>query len=67
LGSPDAKKKLSIERVRRIREYLEDYGIERERVEIVGYGGSKPVAPNNIEENRAKNRRVEIRILEVDT
>ncbi|MCG8307243.1 MAG: OmpA family protein [Cytophagales bacterium] len=65
LGSQKAKQNLSFQRVEQIKKYLTEFGIDRRRVEIVGYGGSRPIAPNNNEENRAKNRRVEIRILEV--
>lgn len=65
LGPSDAKKQLAIDRVKRIREYLVEYGIDKSRIKIVAYGGSRPLAPNNTEENRAKNRRVEVRILEV--
>ena len=65
LGSQKAKENLSYRRVEQIKNYLTDFGIDRRRVEIVGYGGSKPIAPNDNEENRAKNRRVEIRVLDV--
>lgn len=65
IGSPKAKESLSYKRVEKIREYLEGSGIDKKRIEIVGYGGSRPVAPNDNEENRAKNRRVEIKVLDV--
>lgn len=39
------------------------YGIERARLQAKGYGDSRPVAPNDSEQNRAKNRRVELRKL----
>ncbi len=38
-----------------------NYGIDPKRLTAKGYGDSKPVAPNTSEENRAKNRRVELR------
>lgn len=37
------------------------YGIGSSRLRAKGYGDSKPVAPNNTEEGRGKNRRVELR------
>ncbi len=67
LGSQKAKERLSFERVERIKEYLVQSGIERSRIETIGYGGAKPIAPNNNEQNRAKNRRVEITVLDVGT
>jgi outer membrane protein OmpA-like peptidoglycan-associated protein len=39
------------------------YGIDRARLQAKGYGDSKPVAPNDTEQNRARNRRVELRKL----
>lgn len=36
------------------------HGIEEERVSVQSYGEFKPKVPNNNDENRAKNRRVEI-------
>ena len=65
LGSAEAKKQLAMERVELIKEYLVQYGIDRRRIETVAYGGSRPVAPNDTEEHRSKNRRVEVRVLEV--
>jgi OOP family OmpA-OmpF porin len=38
-----------------------DYGVDRARLRANGYGDSKPVAPNDSDQNRAKNRRVELR------
>jgi outer membrane protein OmpA-like peptidoglycan-associated protein len=61
-GSQGAKLELSEERVERIKAYLVASGVESARIEAKGYGGTRPIAPNDTEENRARNRRVEIRI-----
>ena len=60
----DAKKELSLARVERIKDFLVDAGIDKNRIETRGYGGSRPIAPNDTEEHRAKNRRVEVKILD---
>ena len=65
LGSQKTKQALSFNRVEKIKTFLTEFGIDRKRIEIVGYGGSRPIAPNDSEENRAKNRRVEIRVLDI--
>ena len=39
------------------------YGIDRARLQAKGYGDSKPVMPNDTDQNRAQNRRVELRKL----
>ena len=45
-------------------ELLQDrFGIAQERLAIVGYGDTVPKASNDTEEGRARNRRVDIVIL----
>ena len=67
VGSQKAKQSLSFRRVEKIKDFLTEFGIDSNRIETVGYGSSRPIAPNNNEENRAKNRRVEIKVLDVGT
>lgn len=64
-GYRTANLKLSQQRAEAVKEYLINRGISRKRVQAVGYGPDNPVAPNDTEENRAKNRRVEVTILEI--
>ena len=45
----------------------DEVGIERSRMAAVGRGANKPLVPNDSEENRAKNRRVEIRVRYMET
>lgn len=51
---------LSENRAKVILNYLVSKGIEEDRLLYKGYGGTKPVAPNDSEENKKRNRRVEI-------
>jgi flagellar motor protein MotB len=39
------------------------YGIDKARLQPKGYGDTRPVAPNDGDQGRAKNRRVELRKL----
>lgn len=56
---------LSLDRVEVIKEFLVNRGVDKKRIETVGYGGTKPIASNADPETRALNRRVEIKILEL--
>jgi OmpA-OmpF porin, OOP family len=64
-GSEEANMKLSSERAEAVREYLlaAGSGIDASRLTAVGYGESKPVASNDTEEGRRKNRRIDIVII----
>jgi chemotaxis protein MotB len=42
--------------------FINNKAIDSSRLSIKGYADQKPVAPNNTADNRAKNRRVEIRL-----
>jgi outer membrane protein OmpA-like peptidoglycan-associated protein len=53
---------LSKQRARTVASYMMDKGIDAGRLVAIGYGDTKPVAPNDTQENRAKNRRIEVAI-----
>ncbi|MFL5321676.1 MAG: OmpA family protein, partial [Myxococcaceae bacterium] len=58
-GSKSANLKLSQDRATAVADYMIKSGIDASRVEAVGYGDSKPIAPNLTERGRQLNRRVE--------
>jgi len=59
VGDDVTNKALSAERAFEVMQYLSRQGVEAKRLTYKGYGETKPVADNNIEEGRAKNRRTE--------
>jgi len=62
-GNPESNQKLSQRRAESVYNYLIEKGnIGSKRLKAVGYGDSKPVATNDNEEGRRKNRRTEARI-----
>ena len=63
VGDAAANKALSQQRAASVQKYLTDRGIDAGRLRANGYGDTKPMAPNDTEENRAKNRRTEFTIL----
>ena len=62
-GSDEFNQRLSQERADAVCDYLVKNGCNPDLIVSIGYGASKPVAPNNTEAGRKKNRRVEIRFL----
>ena len=50
---------LSLRRANAVRDYLVQQGVAADRITAKGYGPSSPVASNETDEGRAKNRRVE--------
>ncbi len=64
VGTSQANQVLSLNRAKAVSDYLLSKGIAKKRLIVKGYGQTKPLAPNDTEENRQKNRRVEFRIVE---
>lgn len=62
-GDPALNNALSQSRVEAVKRYFTEKGIDPNRITTRAFGGSKPIAPNDTEENRKKNRRVEIVII----
>jgi len=63
VGNPAYNQKLSELRAKAIADYLLQRGVSQDRISYIGYGDTKPVASNTTAEGRAKNRRVEIKII----
>ncbi len=61
-GDKNLNEKLSLERANSVKEYLVQRGIDEKRLDVKGFGESKPILPNTSDENRQKNRRVEFKI-----
>jgi outer membrane protein OmpA-like peptidoglycan-associated protein len=59
VGNPQRNLALSQARAEAVRAYLVANGIDAGRVEAVGFGDTRPVAPNDTEAGRQQNRRIE--------
>jgi len=62
-GSDAFNQTLSQARVDTVKKELISQGVERKRLTAKGYGEGKPLVPNTTDENKQKNRRVEINII----
>ena len=64
-GTAEDRQTLSEQRAAAVANYLVELGVrEQHHVFTRGFGADKPIAPNTTEANRARNRRVEITVLE---
>jgi outer membrane protein OmpA-like peptidoglycan-associated protein len=64
-GPEEYNLKLGQERATAVRNYLHDQlNIALNRMQVISYGEERPVVDNKTRENRAKNRRVVIKVLE---
>jgi outer membrane protein OmpA-like peptidoglycan-associated protein len=64
VGNADSNLKLSIARAGAVRDWLvEASGISVTQFAIQGYGDTRPIADNETDAGRAKNRRVEITLV----
>lgn len=62
-GNEKLNVELSQDRVDNVKKYLVSKGIAKDRIKTKAFGGSQPLVQGNSQEARAKNRRVEMRIL----
>lgn len=63
IGLPAYNENLSLKRAESVKAYLKSEGVPPERLNIQGMGDQQPLAPNDSEDNRALNRRIEIILL----
>lgn len=63
VGSDSYNERLSQQRAESVVNYLGTRSIKNSRMEAIGYGESKPVADNNTDEGRERNRRVELKVI----
>ncbi len=63
VGTQEHNVKLSTDRAKTVYDYLIQANINKERLSFHGYGFNKPIADNDTEEGRAKNRRTELTIV----
>jgi outer membrane protein OmpA-like peptidoglycan-associated protein len=63
VGKPADNLLLSTNRAKAVVEYLVSKNIDISKLQFKGFGDTKPVASNNTEDGRAKNRRTEFEVL----
>ncbi|MCA6077908.1 OmpA family protein [Fulvivirga sedimenti] len=63
VGADDYNLSLSNRRAKSVYDYLTQNGVEPERIRYAGYGEQRPAFPNDSDENRSKNRRIEFEII----
>lgn len=62
VGNAASNQTLSQQRAESVKRYLVNKGVSVQRIQSVGYGDRNPIASNDTEDGRSKNRRVEIKI-----
>ena len=63
VGTEESNLKLSQDRADAVKKYLVNKGIVSDRITSIGYGQSVPIADNNTEEGKAKNRRTSLKVI----
>jgi OmpA-OmpF porin, OOP family len=63
-GTPERNQRLSDRRANAVLVFLTRAGVDGTTMTSVGYGETKPIAPNDTPTNRARNRRIEFTVTE---
>jgi len=66
IGKNKTNQILSEKRAESVTQYLVGKGIDPVRIKSKGYGESQPIESNKTEEGRAKNRRIEFKVLSIN-
>jgi OOP family OmpA-OmpF porin len=67
IGSNEYNQKLSERRANSVKNYIIDnFGIDAKRLRAEGFGETRPIADNNTDEGRQRNRRVESVLIKLD-
>jgi OmpA-OmpF porin, OOP family len=59
-GDADANKKLSVDRAEAVKAMMVSAGVDPNRISTAGWGQERPIASNDTEDGKAKNRRTEL-------
>lgn len=63
-GTEEYNKELSLKRAEYVKEFLIKNGIKADQISTIGHGFTRPKDTNDTEEGRAKNRRIEFRLIQ---
>jgi outer membrane protein OmpA-like peptidoglycan-associated protein len=63
VGTDQHNQNLSVDRAQSVASWLKEHGVKASRISVVGWGKNQPHYPNDTEEHRYRNRRVEILVL----
>jgi outer membrane protein OmpA-like peptidoglycan-associated protein len=64
-GSEALNQNLSEKRAQSVSDYFYNSGIIRDRLEVIGFGETQPIASNGTEQGKKQNRRVEISLIPI--
>jgi len=63
VGTPEFNNALSLQRAQAVVKYLTSHGINNKRVAAKGFGLTQPIASNDTDEGKQKNRRVVMKVV----
>jgi outer membrane protein OmpA-like peptidoglycan-associated protein len=65
-GDPQSNQTLSVDRANTVKQMLAQNGIDSGRIATNGFGQDRPIASNDTEDGRARNRRTELVVTRIN-